>query len=232
MIFYPKHRWINTWSIETYGDLTYSLGFKETDRDMGINIGFETKQQASLSLGFNNQYTYLFEPFDPSNQDAEPLPTGGYSYSGVSLDGATSQSNDLQASLSLAAGEFFNGSIFNADGELLYRLQPYGTVAITYSYNLINLPKPYASADLWLIGARTELAFTRNLFASAFFQWNTQDNNFNINTRLQWRFAPVSDVFLVYTDNSFAQRIEHTPVRFFTPKNRALVVKVVYWLNV
>lgn len=232
LTFYPKHPWINTWEIDVNGDLTYSLGFKETDRDVGISIGFETKQQASLYLGLYNEYTYLFEPFDPSNQDAEPLPTGGYSYSSVSIDGATSQSHDLQASLSLAAGEFFNGSIFNADGELVYRLQPYGTVAVTYSYNLIKLPRPYASADLWLVGARTELAFTRNLFASAFLQWNTQDNNFNINTRIQWRFAPVSDVFLVYTDNSFAQQIEHTPVRFFTPKNRALVVKVVYWLNV
>jgi hypothetical protein len=100
------------------------------------------------------------------------------------------------------------------------------------SYNRIHLPEPHTSADFWLIGPRAELAFSRNLFISAFLQYNTQANNFNVNTRLQWRFAPVSDVFFVYTDNSFAEAIPHTPVQFFSPKNRAWVLKVVYWLNV
>jgi hypothetical protein len=100
-----------------------------------------------------------------------------------------------------------------------------------YSYNRIRLPEPYASADFWIVGPRAELSFSRSLFASAFFQWNTQANNFNINARLQWRFAPVSDIFLVYTDNSFAEAIPNTQARFLSPKNRALVLKVVYWLN-
>jgi hypothetical protein len=36
----------------------------------------------------------------------------------------------------------------------------------------------------------------------------------------------------VYTDNSFAEPVPQTSVRFFAPKNKALVLKVVYWLNV
>ncbi len=51
----------------------------------------------------------------------------------------------------------------------------------------------------------------------------------NINSRLQWRFKPVSDLFIVYTDNyyySFDQ-----PHDNFMPKNRSLVVKLTYWLN-
>ena len=32
---------------------------------------------------------------------------------------------------------------------------------------------------------------------------NNQINNMNINTRFQWRYAPVSDLFIVYTDNYF-----------------------------
>ena len=63
-------------------------------------------------------------------------------------------------------------------------------------------------------------------------QYNTQANNFNLNARVQWRFAPVSDVFLVYTDNSYAEPIPNSRVKVFSPKNRAVVLKVVYWLNV
>jgi hypothetical protein len=77
-----------------------------------------------------------------------------------------------------------------------------------------------------------ELSFRRDLFLSAFMQYNTQFNNFNLNARLQWRYAPVSDLFLVYTDNSYAEGIPNTPIRLFSPKNRAIVLKVVYWLNV
>jgi len=31
----------------------------------------------------------------------------------------------------------------------------------------------------------------------------------NINSRLQWRFKPVSDLFIVYTDNYFAETNSH-----------------------
>jgi hypothetical protein len=42
----------------------------------------------------------------------------------------------------------------------------------------------------------------------------------------------VSDVFLVFTDNYFAQDIRNYNIQPWTPKNRALVLKMTYWLNV
>ncbi|MEY3421240.1 MAG: hypothetical protein RIR48_1529, partial [Bacteroidota bacterium] len=56
-------------------------------------------------------------------------------------------------------------------------------------------------------------------------QWNSQADNFNINSRLQWRYRPMSDLFIVYSDNYF------TDVAFVN-KNRAVVLKVNYWLNI
>jgi len=233
--FYPKHKFINTWGIGADSDLSFSLQGKATDRDANVYLLGNFKDQAAFSAGYYNSYTYLFEPFDPSRlgkPDTDPLPVGGYTYSGFYGEFTSSSSYNVQGSVNLNAGEFFNGRQLRASGELIFRRQPFGTFAITYSYNRIKLPNPYPSADFWLLGPRAEVAFSRNLFASAFFQYNTQLNNFNINARLQWRFAPVSDLFLVYTDNSYAERIPNAPVRFFAPKNKALVVKVVYWLNV
>jgi hypothetical protein len=131
----------------------------------------------------------------------------------------------------MRVGEYFNGNWFRAEGEIGYRWQPVGTFAVSYSYTDIRLPEPYATTSFWILGPRAELSFSRNLFFSAFLQYNTQFNNINVNTRLQWRFAPVSDVFLVYTDNSFAEPIPGSDIRLGTPKNRTLVLKVVYWLN-
>ncbi|MEO6758782.1 MAG: DUF5916 domain-containing protein, partial [Saprospiraceae bacterium] len=233
--FYPRHSRINTLSTDINGSLSRSLFFVETDRNLNFNVNAGFRDQSGLSAGVYNNFTYLFEPFDPTNLYADgtaPLPIGGYTYSGWQGGYYSSSSHNLQGSVDFAASQFFTGKALSASGELSYRWQPWGTFAVNCNYDRIKLPPPYASADFLLIGSRAELAFSRTLFASAFFQYNTQANNFNINTRLQWRFAPVSDVFLVYTDNSFAQPIANTRVRFFAPKNKALVLKVIYWLNV
>jgi hypothetical protein len=69
-----------------------------------------------------------------------------------------------------------------------------------------------------------EYNFNTKVSWTTFLQYNTQANNFNINSRFQYRFKPMSDLYLVYTDNYFT-----TP--FMQNKNRAIVLKVNYWLN-
>ncbi|MBI2729956.1 MAG: hydrolase, partial [Sphingobacteriales bacterium] len=66
--------------------------------------------------------------------------------------------------------------------------------------------------------------FSTSIFWTTFLQYNTQGNNFNINSRFQWRYKPMSDLFLVYTDNYYTDPL-------FKNKKRALVLKMNYWLN-
>ena len=47
--------------------------------------------------------------------------------------------------------------------------------------------------------------------------------NLNVNIRFQWRYAPVSDLFIVYTGNSDTTGL--------ITKNRALVIKMSYYFN-
>ncbi len=59
-------------------------------------------------------------------------------------------------------------------------------------------------------------------------------NNVNTNIRFQWRYQPVSDLYIVYTDNYYANEAtddQQRVVSTFQPKNRALVLKLTYWLN-
>ena len=64
-------------------------------------------------------------------------------------------------------------------------------------------------------------------------KYNNQINNININSRLQWRFRPVSDFFISYTDNYFATDELKDNIQFQSgqPKIRAIVLKFTYWLN-
>ena len=64
---------------------------------------------------------------------------------------------------------------------------------------------------------------TNKLYFTAFAQYNEQQKNVNLNTRVQWRYRPASDLFIVYTDNYFPET--------FNVRNRALVVKLTYWWN-
>jgi hypothetical protein len=74
-----------------------------------------------------------------------------------------------------------------------------------------------------LIGPRLDLTFTDKLFLTTFAQYNDRDDNVNLNARFQWRFKPASDFFVVYTENYFPEVMKS--------KNRALVLKLTYWLN-
>jgi hypothetical protein len=62
----------------------------------------------------------------------------------------------------------------------------------------------------------------------------TSQTNFNINSRLQWRFRPMSDIYIVYTDNynTLAPTYSPNPYLFLGAKNKAIVVKIVWWLNI
>ena len=104
-----------------------------------------------------------------------------------------------------------------------YRATPIGVFGLKFERNDLQFPAPYNRNLLYLINSKTEISFNRNLIWTTFLQYNTQANNFNINSRLQWRYKPMSDLFIVFTDN-------HGTLPF-TKKNRALVLKMNYWFN-
>jgi hypothetical protein len=113
-----------------------------------------------------------------------------------------------------------------------YRFQPYASIGLKGNFNQLTfeedkrLPEVLRNTthNLWLLGPRLDVTLSNKIFFTNFMQYNNQTNNFNINTRFQWRYSPASDLYLVYTDNYFADT--------FAPKNRAIVLKFTYWWNV
>jgi hypothetical protein len=120
-------------------------------------------------------------------------------------------------------GGFFNGTRLSLDADLNFRVQPYGSLSLVASYNRILLPEPFTSADLFLAGPRLDITFTEKLFFTTFVQYNNQIDNLNVNMRFQWRFAPVSDLFIVYTENAYPEG--------FVTRDRGIAVKLSYWIN-
>ncbi len=231
--FYPRSRVINNHGPGTDIDILWNDLYGLTDWDANLWYRIRFQNTAQFFLRIRRDYVYLFQPFDPSGTGGIPLPAGtGYTYDGFIFGYTSNARKKLYFDFQSRMGQYFNGERQNVDGNLNYRLQPYAVISLNFSFNRIQLPKPYNDAHLLLLGPKFDITFSRRLFWTTYFQYNNQINNLNINSRLQWRFKPVSDLFIVYTDNYFAEAGTHDQVFYVgQPKLRALVIKLTYWFN-
>jgi hypothetical protein len=231
--WYPKSKVVNNhgpgFDIDILGNRKY--GFTDWDANLWYNITFQST--ASGFVRIREDYTYLYFDFDPTNTGGIPLATGtGYHYKSVILYFESNSRKKFYFNVTPRIGQYYNGHRIASDATVNYRLQPYAVLSMNVSYNHIVLPSPHASADLVLISPKFDLTFSRKVFWSTYLQYNSQIHNFNINSRLQWRFKPVSDLYLVYTDNYFADTFHDGDILYLgQPKLRAVVLKLTYWFN-
>jgi hypothetical protein len=227
-IFYPSDSKVNTNTIEVRASSTWSpeLDFKQTDRMVDLEYQISLRNQSSIEMALNHRYTYLLEEFDPTGSEgAVPLPAfSDYSYLKFDFTYESDRRKSFFFRARTDIGQFFNGSRYSLTSDLRLRIQPFFTASLRCSYNYIDLPDPYPTESIWFIGPKAELTFSKNLFWSTFIQFNSQDEDFSINSRLQWRFKPLSDLYVVYNDN-----YRTTPL---SPRVRALIVKFTYWINI
>ncbi len=222
--YFPNSRVFNRISYGVAYDQYSQPGLGVTDRQAGpfLLLGFQTS--ARVLMTFNQNYTFLLRDFDAlrSNNKLPSLKKStGYTYYNFSANFVSDLRKKLSINFQPLIGQYFDGNIVSLVGNAAYRFQPYGFLSVNFSYNDIRLEK--AKNRVYLIGPRLDLTFSKSVFWTTFVQYNSQFKNLNVNSRLQWRFAPVSDFFLVYTDNYNSES--------WLPKNRAILAKVTYWLN-
>jgi len=184
------------------------------------------KNTSEFSVGGSSNYANVPVSFKIDDEEdlniCPAIPAGIYQYSQLNLEYSGDYRKPFTWRVSGVAGQYFNGQQYTIKAEIAYRFQPIMNVRIEAEYNRLTFPAPFCDVEYINITPRVEIFFAKNLWWTTFLQYNTQSDNFNINSRLQWRYRPMSDVFLVYTDNY--------AVKFWGPKNKALVLKVGYWL--
>jgi hypothetical protein len=223
-MFYPKSKLINRHGPKLEFEGYWNEDIGTTDRDINLSYSVRFNSFSQLTLTQKNRYVYLFQDFDPTRTGGEKLPAGSDYYTKtIGLLYNSNPRNAFNVKLEAEGGQYYTGNFQRVISELGLRIGYTANISMNFNYARIRLPEPQNDADLVLVGPRIDLTFTKKLFWTTFIQYNNQIDNLNINTRLQWRFAPVSDFFLVYTDNYFPES--------FTPKQRSLVFKLNYWLN-
>ena len=201
----------------------FNESFNKTDNESIALYKITLRTQAVLAGWVGNSYIKLLRPFDPTNSGMDTLATGSkHRWIAYGADFISKPQSLFTYSISARNGGYYaDGKRFNLTSEFGYRFQPYVSLALSSSYNDIQLPDPWGKTTFWLVGPRLDVTMTNKLFFTAFAQYNEQRKNVNLNTRIQWRYKPASDLFIVYTDNYLPEN--------FGVKNRALVVKLTYW---
>jgi hypothetical protein len=196
-----------------------------TDKVLRFEYGINFLNTSSFRLAANNTFQRLpedFNPLDPKG-DSTLLTGQFFNWNQVGFEYRSDTRKTFNYAIESMYGGFYNGELISVGGEINARYQPFGSLSIRADYSHLDLPKGYGKAGFLLIGPRLDLTFTDKLFLTTFAQYNDRDDNVNLNARFQWRFKPASDFFVVYTENYLPDGMRS--------KNRALVLKLTYWLN-
>lgn len=225
-LFFPKKGSLVSHGPKIVTANYFDQSFNRTDNTTYIAYNLNFRSRATFAAWVANDYVKLLNPFDPTNFVGATLPTGSkHRWQSWGTDYVSKPQSLLTYAFSTRYGGYYaDGTRLNITTEMGYRFQPYVSVALSSSYNDIKLPQPWDRTRFWLVGPRLDVTMTNKLFFTGFVQYNEQRDNLNINTRLQWRYKPASDLFLVYTDNYLPSPL--------SVKNRFLVMKWTYWWNI
>jgi len=204
---------LNTdWSLnERQNEIRYSVAFRST---------------AEFSISATNNEVNLLYPFSFVS-DALPLAADNYNFTFFNTSFSSDNRKPVSFNLGGRTGNFYNGKLHQANGNVNFRVQPWGNLGFGYEWNKLNFPDKNGKETITALLSNLEIGFNKNLLWTTLFQYLDQSDFLGINSRLQWRFAPMSDLFLVYVDNYDV--IENIGTRNIQTNNRAVILKINYW---
>lgn len=223
--FFSRNTKITSHNIKFASYNFYTDRLKTTDITPFLSYTLTLRNQATFTQWTAFDYVKLLQPFDPTNFGKDTLGIGSeHRWHSTGTEFSSKPQKLLTYGFSTRFGGYYkNGHRSFVSTEIGYRIQPYISMSATASINSISMPSPWNTTTFWLVGPRIDITFSNTLFFTTFAQYNNQQKNINLNTRLQWRYKPASDLYIVYTDNYY-------PAPFYA-KNRALVLKFNYWWN-
>jgi hypothetical protein len=223
--FYPKNPKSKFNFIAPIGhfDIYLDSANKKTDNQIRYGFYITLKNTSYMYILGWRDYTRLTFDFNPAQNDGLALAAGSvHSYSAGSIYYETDYRKNRFGSLWFMAGEYFNGNFAQLGINFNQKIQPWGTVGLNFDANVIELPEPYSDNTIYAIGPKADISFSKSLFLNTIIQYNSQSRNLGAYGRIQYRFRPLSDLYIIYTNNH--------DTRPWLRRDHALTVKLVYWL--
>jgi len=130
-----------------------------------------------------------------------PVEQDRYYYTRHQLNFNTDQSAKLSLSSSVNWGKFYNGNMITYEGGVRLAPIPHAAITIDYEFNDIqNFGQEEEDLQTHLITVGTRFALNPRIQLSAFYQYNTFDEQGRWNVRASWEYLPLSFIYLVFND--------------------------------
>ncbi|MEZ4415921.1 MAG: DUF5916 domain-containing protein [Gemmatimonadota bacterium] len=177
--------------VSVYTDLDGELETREVTP--GLQIHF--LDSSTLTVEHVRQYERLA---DATAIAGATVPAGEYDFGLTSLTYRSDGGRPVAGSLTMTKGDFYDGDRTSVGGTITLRPTFRWFIEGSYQRNRLTLGGQEVDADLY--GGR--LGYSRNTrtFLNAFVQYNTSADELVTNVRLNIIHAPLSDLFLVYSE--------------------------------
>lgn len=164
--------------------------------------GFMTnfREGSRLTLQYNDRFERLFQPFRVLG--GHEVAMGSYSFREGSLDFQSSAGRVLSGNVGLSGGGYFEGTRRSVRLAAQWKPNHHVTFDASVQNNRLDLGRGAFTAEVY--SGRMDYAYSTALFGSAFVQYNGVTQELITNIRLNYIHAPLSDLFLVYTERRHA----------------------------
>ncbi len=188
---------VRKYTYQVSGSSTANSRGRVESEDLSGQFGVEFQNGDRLSTTYNHSFEYLPRPF--AIAQGVTLPVADYVFDDVQASFTFTQQRRLSGTLSMQAGEFYNGTIRSVgftSGRFEFSRQL--NIEPSTTFNWVTLPA--GNFTTRLVGSRVTYTITPRTFVSALIQYNSAGRSLGTNVRLRWEYTPGSEVFLVYND--------------------------------
>jgi hypothetical protein len=200
------------------GNVFTSVGGTLQDWSGGPIMALEFESGDNFNVFYQPGENRPDEEFDLA--DTLYVPPGEYSANALMLMLNTSPSRPVVLNGNIRVGDFYGGRIRSMGGNLSIAPIPQVALAIGLSQNRVKIPSGEFTSNL--VSFRGTYSFSTRLSANLFVQYNSLDEYFSSNLRINFIHRPGSDLFLVFTEERGVDD------DLWEVSDRAAVMKITY----
>lgn len=184
--------------VNPYVEVDYitDLGNQLASRSIETGLNLLIRPEGEIGLKVTSEFDRLDVPF--AIVPSQVIPIGAYGWNEVGLRYQSGDGRALSANVNVTTGGFYDGTRRSASASLVWRVRYNMSLEGSAQRNAVQRNAGDFRADL--ASLRLRYAWSTRLFGSAYTQYNTQTRAFVTNARVNLRYRPLSDIFLVYTD--------------------------------
>ncbi len=199
---FPKNSksidWMRVFWINSTAVFNEDNSFRE-NRIFFSPFAIRFKNSSYVYVSFDNRIEELNYNFD-FLQNGNFIKPGKYNHTFGRVGYWSPNNRKFYYTVKFEFGQFYNGTRINPLVTVAYRLLPRAVLSASYETNKVDLEE-LGNKNFHLAKLTTEIYFSNRLNWTTYLQYNTQQDNFNINSRFQWEYKPLSYIYLVFSNN-------------------------------